>query len=279
MHMRWLLTLGILGGIGYGAWHLSGSRPNLMEKAEQVLQMGEFNTLEIKYSASQIMDSHRRELLKSNRHQFLEPQLKFYPYLLMDVKYVQSDQTQESVVLWDLCDGEMVLSTKSWEKTHGFGDCIKAGTDKHEFKVISILAKRGGSCDADTLSKSLHLDPDVIDGWVDSLKKKKLLVQSGNKYRLHMEDPLIKTIPSTHLDDRLVTQASKHTHKVARRFSAGQIEKIANAAFGIEFAIRHTKDVYLPVHCIVVQNPDGSIHTSLWNALNGRRVSYTHIID
>ena len=94
-----------------------------------------------------------------------------------------------------------------------------------------------------------------------------------------MEDPLIKTIPSTHLDDRLVTQASKHTHKVARRFSAGQIEKIANAAFGIEFAIRHTKDVYLPVHCIVVQNPDGSIHTSLWNALNGRRVSYTHIID
>jgi hypothetical protein len=81
------------------------------------------------------------------------------------------------------------------------------------------------------------------------------------------------------LDERLVTQACKHTHRVARRFSLGQIEKLSQAAFGTDFAIRHTKDVYLPVHCIVVQNPDGSIHTSLWNALNGKRITYTHGID
>jgi hypothetical protein len=277
--MRWLLTIGLLGSLGYGAWWMSDSKPDLKEKATELFNYGSFNTLEIKYSAKQIMENHRRELLKTSRHQYLEPQLKFYPYLLLDVKYVVSDATEENVMLWDLCDGEMVLSTRSWEKTHGFGDCIQAGTDRHEFKIINAIAKKGGSCDRETLTKTLHVENDIMDIWIDSLRRKKLIVQNGNRYRLHLEDPHLKSLPSTLLDERLVTQACKHTHRVSRRFSLSQIEKISQAAFGTDFAIRHTKDVYLPVHCIVVQNPDGSIHTSLWNALNGKRINYTHSID
>ena len=62
-------------------------------------------------------------------------------------------------------------------------------------------------------------------------------------------------------------------------FTPGQIERIAKAAFGQNFAIRTMTDVYLPVHSIIVQNPDGSIHTSHWNALNGKRLSRSHFID
>ena len=277
--MRWLFTLGILSSIGYGAWWMSDTKPEIKTKVENVLNMGSFHTLEIKYSANQIMESHRRELLKSNRHKYLEAQLKFYPYLLLDVKYVIADKTEESVMLWDMCDGEMVLSTRAWDKTHGFGDCILASTDRHEFKIINALAKKGGSCDREGLAKTLHIENDVMDIWIDSLRKKKLVVQVGNRYRLHLEEPSLKSLPSTMLEERLVTQPCKHAERVSRRFSLSQIEKISQAAFGTDFAIRHTKDVYLPVHCIVVQNPDGSIHTSLWNALNGKRISYSHSLD
>jgi len=277
--MRWLFTLSILSSIGYGAWWMSDTKPEIKTKVEDILNMGSFHTLEIKYSANQIMESHRRELLKSNRHKYLESQLKFYPYLLLDVKYVVSDKTEESVMLWDMCDGEMVLSTRAWDKTHGFGDCILANTDRHEFKIINALAKKGGACDREGLAKTLHIENDVMDIWIDSLRKKKLVVQLGNRYRLHLEEPSLRSLPSTMLEERLVTQPCKHSERVSRRFSLGQIEKISQAAFGTDFAIRHTKDVYLPVHCIVVQNPDGSIHTSLWNALNGKRISYSHSLD
>lgn len=277
--MRWLLILGILGGLGYGGWWMSASRPDLKSKVEGLIHVGTFNTLEIKYTANQIMESHRKQLLKDTRHKFQTSELKFYPYLLLEVKYTEADKTKESIMLWDLCDGELVLNTKAWDKTHGFGDCILAGTDRHEFKVINAIAKKGGSCDRETLAKNLNIENDILDAWIDSLRKKQLVVQSGNRYRLHLEEPKLKTIPSTIVDERLVTQACKNASLVPRRFSLGQIEKIAKAAFGNDFAIRRTSDVYLPVHSIVVENPDGSVHTSHWNALNGKRISYSHSLD
>ncbi|MBM3207303.1 MAG: hypothetical protein FJZ57_01685 [Chlamydiae bacterium] len=279
MIMRWLLSLGILSSLGFGAWKMSDQRPDLKAKVEDLLNLGSFHTLELKYSANQVMENHRRELLKSPRHKYLEPELRFYPYLLMEVKYLFSEKTEESVILWDMCDGEMVLNTKTWAKTHGFGDCIKANTDRHEFKIINTISKKGGSCDREHLAKTLNIETDVMDIWVDSLRRKKLIVQVGNKYRLHMEDPLMVSIPSTIVEERLVTQSCKNSKKISKRFNLSQVEKISQSAFGIDFAIKHTKDVYLPVHCIVVQNPDGSVHSSLWNALNGKRVSYSHSLD
>jgi hypothetical protein len=53
---------------------------------------------------------------------------------------------------------------------------------------------------------------------------------------------------------------------------------MSRAAFGNDFAIRRTIDLFLPVNCIVVQNPDGSIHTSHWNALNGKQI-HSHFVD
>jgi hypothetical protein len=278
--MRLLLLLLTFGSLGYGAWWINSTHPEIKNKIAEVANMGDFHTLEIRYTANQIMEAHRKDLLKSNRHKYLEAQLRFYPYLLMEVKYsVSPTKTNESLILWDLCDGEMVLETKGWDKTHGFGDCITASTDRHEFKVINILAKKGGSCDRETLTKGLHVENDVLDALIDTLRKKKLVVQAGNNYRLHLQNPKLKAVPVTKMDERLVTKTWKNARKVPKRFSLSQIEKLAKAAFGNDFAIRHTTDVYLPVHSIVVQNPDGSLHTSLWNALNGKRILYSHALD
>jgi hypothetical protein len=81
------------------------------------------------------------------------------------------------------------------------------------------------------------------------------------------------------VEDRLVTQSRRNSDRVSRRFSQSQIQYLTQSAFGHDFAIRRTTDVYLPVHCITVQNPDGSIHVTHWNAMNGKRLFQTYFSD
>lgn len=278
--MKLLATiLAVLVG-GYGIWLATNNHPEVKTKLASIIDVGHFHTLEVRYNANQIMEQHRNNLLKDSRHRYLEPVLEFYPYLLMEVKYTSSDdKTHEGVILWDLIDGEMVINTKNWEKTHGFGDCIAADTSPQEFKVLNQLAKKGGSLDRNGLSKALNVEHEILDNWVDSCRKKKLIIQAGNIYKLHFQNPNLRTIPETRIDERLVTKSFKEAVRLSRRFSSGQVERLTRAAFGQNFAIRKMTDIYLPVHSIVVQNPDGSIHTSHWNALNGKRLSQSHFID
>lgn len=274
--MRTILTIIFLAVAGYGAWWTATTHPEVKNKIEEFLDSGYFHTLEIRFTADQIMESRRKELLKDNQHKFLEPTIKFYPYLLLEVKYAPSeDKTNEGVILWDLTDGEMVIRTKDWEKTHGFGDCINANTARHEFKILNILSKKGGAIDREGLSRAMNVENDILDAWIDSCRKKKLIVQVGNRYRLHLQNPNLRTAPQTLLDERLVTKPFRDAIRQPRHYSVSQIERITKAAFGHDFAIRRTTDIYLPVHCISVQNPDGSIHTSYWNALNGKRLTKT----
>jgi hypothetical protein len=277
--MRTILSLILLGVAGYGAWWLLSTHPEVKAKVEDFLDRGSFSTLEIRYTAEQIMNTHRKDLLKDNRHQFLEPILKFYPYLLLEVKYsISDDKTNEGIMLWDLTDGEMVIDTRDWEKTHGFSDCINARTDHHEFKILNILSRKGGTSDRDTLSKALHIENDILDAWIDSCRKKKLIVQVGNRYRLHLQNPKLRTLPETRITERLVTKPVKNAIRAIPKYSASQIERITKAAFGQDFWIRNVTDIYLPVHSIVIENPDGSLHTSHWNALNGRRLQQAHFV-
>jgi len=271
--MRFLFSLLSLGAVCYGVWHFSETKPELKIKVEELLHAGSFHTLEIRYSANHVMEANRKTLLKDNRHRYLESTMKFYPYVLMEVKYALSDKkTKEGVVLWDLNDGEMVLETKHWKKTHGFGDCILAGTDRHEFKVIHALASKGGATDRKTLASLLRVESEILDSWIESCRRKKLVVQSGNRYRLHLEKPYFQKLPITKIEERLVTKSHRNAERAQSRYSLSQIEKLAKAAFGADFVIRKTMDLYLPIHCIAVQNPDGSIHTSHWNALNGEQI-------
>ncbi len=264
-----LICLVLIGG-AYWTWNY---QPKVRTKIEELLSSATFQTLEVRYSAESIMEAHKKELLKDTEHVFLEPTLKFVPYLLMDVKYIRAhDKTGEGVILWGLVDGEMVINTGTWEKTHGFTDCIASNATRQEFKIINALASHGGAWDRDGLSKFLNLENNILDTWVDSCRKKSLIVQNGNTYRLHLQNPRLQVIPETKLDQWLVTKPTKHALRVKKRYRSTQIENTARAAFGNDFAIRKTTEIFLPVYSIVVQNPDGSQMTSYWNALNGKRL-------
>lgn len=270
---RLLSTLILLGALAGGGWWVWNHVPAVRSFVEEHIDHSEFHTLEMRFSSDQILEQHEKELLADADHVFKRPEVLFFPYALMEVKYSDSKKTtREGVMLWSLEDGEMVVDTATWEKTHGFEDCINAGATQSDFKVINALARGGNVLDHDTLANALFVQPDLLDQWLESCRRKKLIVPSGNGYRLHFEKPKIEVKPETRLTQALVTKAHKQAGQMRPRYSVSQIEKGAANAFGSDFTIRRTTLVYLPVHRIVVQNPDGTVHTTHWNALNGKRV-------
>lgn len=278
--MRYLpvaIVVLVLGFVAFWSWQ---NVPEFKTGILELVNAGRFQTLEARYSAETIMEKHEKELLKDSAHSFLSPDMTFHPYLLMEVKYNQShDKTCEGVILWSLVDGEMVLNDKNWEMTHGFADCLIVSADRSDFKIINTLASKSGTIDREGLIKNLGADSDVLDQWLDSCLRKNLIVQSGNRYRLHLQNPKISVTPKTSLSQWLVTKPSHNLNRVPKKFRPYQIEKLAKAAFGKDFTIKKTKEIFLPIYNIIVQNPDGSQMTTYWNALTGKRISQAFNID
>lgn len=265
-----VLFLAVVGG-GYYYLH---DNEKVKEYYQDYFNQTSFHTLEIRYSAQGIMQEHQHELLKDSYHTFATPELHFYPYLLLEVKYTRKNNTTaEGVMLWDLRDGEMVTSTVTWEKSHGFEDCINARVDQHDFKIINTLASSGGHLSRKDLSDQIHVDADILDYWLESCHKKKLIVKNGNNFRLHFQKPLIAIVPETTLGHSLVAQTIKNAKQSAKKYSQKQIERIAHLAFGTDFTIRKSTEIFLPVYKIDILNPDGSVLSTYWNALTGQQMS------
>lgn len=256
-----------------GGWWLYYNHDQALGVVQQYVENGEFVTLEARYTPEQIMESHRKDLLISNQHTFRNSDLKFHPYLMMEVKYTQSDKkTREGVLFWSLVDGEMVLNTDTWEKTHGFEDAINSNASRNDFKLINALAKNKTGVSFDQLQKDLHIEKETLQAWINSASSKHLVVQKGNIIQLHLQDPKILVQPETKTNDWLVTKPYDHAQRIPRRYSQNQIQKITKAAFGDDFKIRSLQEVFLPVYSVEVLNPDGSVRTSYWNALNGQKI-------
>jgi|688.fasta_scaffold24933_7 hypothetical protein len=271
--MRSLMTLLCVIGLVIGSWYLWNYNADFRNLVAEYVDNGEFLTLEARYTPQQIMEAHKKELLIDNQHTFEEPELKFHPYLLMEVKYISQDKkTREGVILWSLVDGEMVINTETWEKSHGFEDAIQANASSNEFKILNALAKNNGSMTRDQLQKELHLDAEVYGLWIENARQKHLITLKGDLLQLHFQDPKILVTPHTKINQWLVTKPYNHAQRVRAKYDRAQIEKISLAAFGSDFSIRNSIEVFLPVYSIEVLNPDGSVLTSFWNALNGQRI-------
>lgn len=273
--MRFILSIFSLMSLGLGCWYTWENMPLVREFLLTHIPLNStgFQTLEIRYSAEEIMQSHKDELLKGQGYHFLEPKILYYPYVLMDVKYSKDKiSTQEGILLWGLNDGEMILESSTWEKTHGFEDCLLAKADKNDFKIIQMLVENGGAVDREKIYQKFKVDHDILDDWIDSCREKKLIVISGNKFRLHLQNPRLEMHPTTLFSQAIVTQTTKHCDQIKGIYSASQIKKFAQIVFGNDFAVRKVEEVFLPVYRLAIQNPDGSVFTTYWNALNGKKL-------
>lgn len=262
-----------LGCLAAGGWWLWNNHAPFRNFVTEYTDNGEFLTLEARYTPQQIMDAHKSELIVDTKHSFDEPTMKFHPYLLLEVKYSTPDKkSREGVILWSMVDGEMVLNTETWDKTHGFEDAIRANASRNDFKILNALAKNNGTLTKEQLHRELHLEADIFEPWIESAKQKYLITQKGDVLQLHFQNPKILVAPQTKINQWLVTKPYNHAQRASAKYGQSQIEKIAQAAFGSDFTIRNTSIVFLPVYGIDVLNPDGSILTTFWNALNGKRI-------
>ncbi len=269
--MRKIVVLSSIAVILAGAWWFNGPH-GFSNMLQQYVENKEFMTLKARYTPEQIMDTHRKELLIDSQHSFQEPELKFHPYLLLEVKYFSPDKkSHEGIILWSLVDGEMVINTETWEKTHGFEDAINAGATRGDFKLMQAIAKQKTAATLDQLQKELHVEKEILAQSIDSALSKQLIVQKGNSIQLHFQDPKILVVPETKMTDWLVKKPYNYSQLISGKYSSGQITKAAKAAFGEDFSIRSTSEVFVPVYSIHVNTPDGSTFTSYWNAINGKK--------
>lgn len=280
MSMRLLSLLFTLAAGSLGLYFAADKYPDLFKKAEEIIDFRTTTALETRFAIDQILEMHQRTLLREKGSRYLNPELKFYPYLLLEVKYSEKNKTKEGLILWDLTDGEMILDTKNWEKTHGFADCILGSTQPSEFKTIALLADKGGTADETHLLNKLNVEATVLEATLRNCVKKNLLVSLGNnKYRIHLENPKFTTTPETKIVGQLTTKTHKHAQKVNKHFSTAQVRRLSRIAFGDSFTIRKTTEIYLPVHCIVIQGGNGSIRTAHFNALTGKELPSTHFFE
>ena len=79
----------------------------------------------------------------------------------------------------------------------------------------------------------------------------------------------------TQFEQPLVMKSYKNAVQIARNYSASQIRTTAESAFSKDFTVRGAREVFLPVYTIEIQNPDGTVKETHWNAVNGKRMDLT----
>ncbi len=272
--IKLLFILTILGSLGYGGWWLSESYPEVTDRLIQWVPSRSFPSLEPRFTAQQIVDGQSRKLLKTQQQQLGAISLVYHPFLMMKVKFTRVNHTTgEGVMLWDLVDGEMVINTKTWEKSHGFSDCIQMRANVHELKILHLIARHKNQVSKETIFRDCNLNEAALDTYLNRLIKKKLVVCHQGIYRIHLETPNMVFTPTSELTFPLITKNAKRVEILKKNFTVSQITRLAQAAFGDDFGIRQTQEIYIPVYSLVVQNPDGSQQTTYWNGLTGNRVS------
>ena len=264
------LALLLIGG-GWWAWE-SDAWTNWKDRILQYVDNRDILTLEARILPEQIVEAHRQELLGNDKRTLQNTSLKYYPYLLLDVKYLDDNKTKEGFLLWGLNDGEMLINTESWETTHGFRDCLECQATRSDFKILQAIARHQGTLSVDDLQKELRVEGEILNAWIEDAKQKHLIMQKGHLLQLHFENPKLLVVPQTRIKQHLVSKPIGDGQKMPRTYSRSQIMKITQAAFGNDFKIRSEKEIFLPVYSLEIRNPDGSVQFSEWNALTGQRI-------
>lgn len=230
-------------------------------------------SLETRFQPDEIMEMHKDELIGTSNRTYQEPVLLFHPYLLLRVKYFDKNhKTKESAILWSELNGEMVINTDTWEQTKGFAEAINAGATPLEFRLLNALAANKGPLNRDKLMKELHMEQAPFNALVNSLKQKQLIVIKGNDVLLHLENPRFHINPETKMESTFVVKPVHQGKKLSGKYGRSKIENAAKAAFGEEFTVMESEEIFLPVFRISLQNLDGSTLITDWNAITGKQI-------
>lgn len=229
------------------------------------LSSTEHNVIHPLYSPDQLASKYNTDS---------ETDVEYKPLLILTIKYADTAYTTgEGTLLWDLTDGEIILNTNTWEKSHGLGDCIRMGATKQDCKVVLAMARKGGQLPRESLRRALRIDADLLDQWIEQCRQKKLLVPSGNGYRLHMQNPKMPKRPITIMDETIATFTTKKVSLPQVNFDEEAISDFATAYFGSDFAIQKAEVALLPIYVFTSESSSGRLQTNRVNAVTGNTLS------
>ena len=97
-----------------------------------------------------------------------------------------------------------------------------------------------------------------------------MVIINNDIIRLHVESPLLKVDPVTVITKPFVHRHTIRGSLIEAKYSKQELEALIKAAFGPNLAIRTCRMIYIPTYEVVVNNPDGSIRKTYWNAVSGR---------
>ena len=199
-----------------------------------------------------------------------EPQgtisLKYFPCLLLDVKYSYNGSTLEDKILWSLTHGEMVLNTQTWTLTHGFGELIQLGVNSEEVAALKHLAESHSPLPAEQSPYPYALA---------ALKKKHLVIESDGYYTIHMKDPFLSIPPRTRMVTPLVLRDYQQKKLFPKKFTTKQVKQIVKDYFKpLQLVVKKSHVIYLPVAELKRKNSDNSFTVHYLNCLTGNPVDF-----
>jgi hypothetical protein len=273
--LAWLALIMALAAGGYWAYM---NVPEVTTMTAELLQQEHPTlTFEVVYSPDMILQKHQKELLRDPTHAPGDSYVIFVPHLLMEVKYLRDDKkTEEAKLLWNMHSGEMVLDTATFENTRGFEECIRVHASEEDFRILHAILRHGGSVSRETLLQDIGGNFEQLTTRLENLKKKHLISLRQELVRIHLQNPILQVKPYTNIRHALVVQSSSDK-KIKARYSKEQVHKIAQAAFGQDFAIQSDQCVYVPYVVIEVKNPDNSILKTYWNGVTGKNIIDYHL--
>ncbi len=204
-----------------------------------------------------------------------ETKLFYTPFLLVDVKHVSKDRmsTKESSMLWDLLEGELVLSLDSFQTTSGFRDCINSQANSKDFYFLHSLAQEESkSLSIAQLVSICGLRENEVMKEIESLRRRHLVTFRNGVVRLHITIPFFQVEPWTHLSKPFVQKNVPTYSLIPESFSQKSVEKCITHAYGQDVAVLHSEFVWLPIWQISLQNSDSSIQMVFWNAISGNEL-------
>ncbi|MEX1012873.1 MAG: hypothetical protein WDZ27_04185 [Waddliaceae bacterium] len=192
--------------------------------------------------------------------------LKYFPCLLLEVKYNFNGTTLEDQILWSLTDGEMILNTQSWTLSHGFSELIQLGLNGEEVAALQDLTKS---------ASPLLAEESRFPYALSSLKKKNLVLETDGYYTLHMKDPFLSIPPRTRMLTPLVLRHYQQKEMFPKKFTTRQVERLVVDYFKpFQLAIKNTRVIYLPVAELKRKNSDDSFTIEYLNCLTGDPIDF-----
>lgn len=200
--------------------------------------------------------------------------LIYHPLAVLDIKYSDSDySTHQGKLLWDLIDGEMIISSRTWKKTSGLQEYLEIPLSAEQLSIAKKLASSPQGITLQDLCTATNSTEEIINEPLEFLLEKQLVKSSKNLFFLHQASPRFPELPITILERDLFFTEKREEDILSPKIPLDKVKNFSKKLFERDFSILNASTYYLPVYRIHVENLSGEKKIIEWNGWTNRAFS------